>query len=442
MRPIYTIVLMFIFIGELVQCKQSKCTIKLDLEVCYSTEQANVTKIGCVQQDICRKQVKISYVTLEPYSYEIVADLLRTCCGPCINVSEVNVLTKISQIPPPTTNNISHFVFPVLGRANAFKVFGYYFIPLIETRSIFYITHKADDLINQLITSCINMWPLVIICLLMVMISGFIGWIMETWDNKEHFPRPFMEGWFEGFWWSFISMTTVGYGDKVPKSIAARLFSVVWIFIGITTFSLVTAMLSSEITAANTLAPPTMLGSKVGAIRHRLYEAIVTAKHGGILIDIQPMNVPDGVRDLIIMLKNKEINGFVLDRYTLLLLYRHFENIDIYKDVIEFLKTRTIQTEMSYMRDEFSYGILVKDKEDYTFLSEFVMGNRDVLNTCNDLLINKYSSEVRVEPIKNPLFSTSGKVFLPTVIALSIIITLITCYGILYDIRRRRTRYR
>ena len=32
--------------------------------------------------------------------------------------------------------------------------------------------------------------------------------------NKEEFPRPFLLGWFEGFWWSFVSMTTVGKGPS------------------------------------------------------------------------------------------------------------------------------------------------------------------------------------------------------------------------------------
>ena len=43
--------------------------------------------------------------------------------------------------------------------------------------------------------------------------------------NKKEFPSNFVRGWWEGIWWSFISMTTVGYGYKSPKSIPARLFS-------------------------------------------------------------------------------------------------------------------------------------------------------------------------------------------------------------------------
>ena len=103
---------------------------------------------------------------------------------------------------------------------------------------------------------------------------------METWGNQTQFPRPFFWGWFEGVWWSFVSMTTVGYGDKSPKSIPARLFAVVWIMIGITTFSLITATLSSELTKLTEFTPPEVNGAVVGALRNRLHDVLVVAKQG------------------------------------------------------------------------------------------------------------------------------------------------------------------
>jgi len=36
----------------------------------------------------------------------------------------------------------------------------------------------------------------------------FIG--QDTWYNKSQFPRTFPRGPFEGFWWAYVSMTTVG----------------------------------------------------------------------------------------------------------------------------------------------------------------------------------------------------------------------------------------
>ena len=372
---------------------------------------------------------------LEPYNSGIVADLLHTCCGACVNVSTVEILTKVSQVSSPATSN-SHFVFPVLGRSDVLMLYGYRFIPLIEAPGAYYITNKSEDLMPQLILSCLNLWPLMVICFFMVVISGFIGWFLETWDNREEFPRAFLIGWFEGFWWSFISMTTVGYGDKVPKSILARLFSVIWIVIGITTFSLVTAMLSSEITAANSSPPPVMEGSKVGAIQHRLYDAILIGKHGGVLVDIEATNTSDGIHQLVTKLKTNEIDGFVLDRYTLLLYYRHFGNNTTHKDDIAFLKKKTVLSEMIYEGSQFSYGVLVKNIDDYEFLVDFVMDNRDVINTCNNLYINNHNIEGK--KVRNLLFSASAGTIWSSYITTSITIVLICSFGITYEMWRRK----
>ena len=65
---------------------------------------------------------------------------------------------------------------------------------------------------------------------------GFVCWLFETWGNPEEFSRTFLIGWFEGFWWSFVTMTTVGFGDKSPRSLIGRLYSVVWISIGVITY--------------------------------------------------------------------------------------------------------------------------------------------------------------------------------------------------------------
>ena len=89
-------------------------------------------------------------------------------------------------------------------------------------------------------------------------------------------------------------MTSVGYGDKAPKSVLARLFSFVWIIIGITVFSLITATLTSEIHEANSQPPPTMEGARVGAMRYHLYEAMVVSSKGGVIVDVDAFNITQG----------------------------------------------------------------------------------------------------------------------------------------------------
>ena len=81
-----------------------------------------------------------------------------------------------------------------------------------------------------------------------------------------------------------MSMTTVGYGDKAPKSIPARIFSIIWIIVGITSFSLITATLTSEIVAANNVPPPKIDQAKVGLINHHKYEGMLVAKEGEVPI--------------------------------------------------------------------------------------------------------------------------------------------------------------
>lgn len=430
---------MFIIFASNVLCKKyAKCNAKLDVSVCTSADQeaANATAKKCRDIPVCRKQFNITYVELEPYSTLLVSDLLSTCCGPCVNSTEVHKLTKISQMSEAVMRE-SHFVFPVLGRPDMVSLYGYRFIPLIETPNVYYITVKQHNLIQKLIVECLNMWPLMIICILMVMISGFLCWLTETWSNRDEFPRTFIKGWFEGIWWAFISMTTVGYGDKAPKTIAARFFSIIWIVVGITTFSLVTAMLTSEISAANSLPPPTMKDANVGAIRHRIYEAILIAHQGGTLVDVKA-NLADGIRQLINMLENKEIDGFVLDRYSLMSFYSHYENHERYKKDIHYLRTKSLLTELQHT-EAFLYGVLVKNVEDYEFLEDYMKSNRDVINTCTNLFLNSYSRQVRVYQEKISLFSTKGQMFWPSFVICISIIVIICIFGVIYGYSMKKS---
>jgi voltage-gated potassium channel len=56
---------------------------------------------------------------------------------------------------------------------------------------------------------------------------------------------PSIESVWEGLWWAWVTVATVGYGDIVPQSVAGKVFGAVVILFGVGFFSLLTASFSA-----------------------------------------------------------------------------------------------------------------------------------------------------------------------------------------------------
>jgi len=83
---------------------------------------------------------------------------------------------------------------------------------------------------------------------LVLLIVGVLIWLFERRRNPEQFGGSVSEGIGNGFWWSAVTMTTVGYGDKAPVSTAGRALGLVWMFVSIITISGFTAAIASSVT--------------------------------------------------------------------------------------------------------------------------------------------------------------------------------------------------
>jgi polar amino acid transport system substrate-binding protein len=77
---------------------------------------------------------------------------------------------------------------------------------------------------------------------------GLAVWYLERKRNAEQFGGTNMEGIASGFWFSAVTMTTVGYGDKHPKTLGGRLVALFWMFASILLESVFTAALTSLLT--------------------------------------------------------------------------------------------------------------------------------------------------------------------------------------------------
>lgn len=77
-----------------------------------------------------------------------------------------------------------------------------------------------------------------------VLIAAHLVWLTERRDNPD-----FAEGYGRGIWdslyWSIVTMSTVGYGDKVARGNAGRVLALIWIATGTLVFATFTAAIAS-----------------------------------------------------------------------------------------------------------------------------------------------------------------------------------------------------
>lgn len=87
----------------------------------------------------------------------------------------------------------------------------------------------------------------ILLLFLILLLFGTLLWLLERSQNKYQF-RPGVLGMLDGLWWAAVTMTTVGYGDKAPKTTAGKTIAVVWMFTAVIIISSFTATIASTLT--------------------------------------------------------------------------------------------------------------------------------------------------------------------------------------------------
>lgn len=106
-----------------------------------------------------------------------------------------------------------------------------------------------------------------------ILIFGFAVWIFERKHNKEEFGDG-IKGLWNGFWWSAVTMTTVGYGDKSPKTLGGRIIALFWMFTAIIIISGFTAGIASSLTTNE-------MSTNISKTQDLKYKNIATVKNSG-----------------------------------------------------------------------------------------------------------------------------------------------------------------
>lgn len=85
--------------------------------------------------------------------------------------------------------------------------------------------------------------------LLGVLFMGTVVWAIERRSNPDFRDRTH-HGVLDGIWWAAVTLMTVGYGDKVPRTAIGRTITIVWMIIGIIFVAQFTATVTAQLTVS------------------------------------------------------------------------------------------------------------------------------------------------------------------------------------------------
>jgi len=152
-------------------------------------------------------------------------------------------------------------------------------------------------------------WTAISLLALVILVFGFLAWLFERKHNQEEFGKD-VKGLWDSFWWSAVTMTTVGYGDKSPKTIGGRIVGLIWMFTAIVIISGFTASIASSLTVGQLSLDISNLDdlkkAKVLSLRGSTSETYLKGKN----ISSKPVESTDIALKLI---ANGEADAFVYD---------------------------------------------------------------------------------------------------------------------------------
>lgn len=201
---------------------------------------------------------------------------------------------------------------------------------------------------------------------LLLLINFSIGaliWLAERKDNPAFSDN--INGIIDGFWWSWVTMTTVGYGDKSPRSRNGKILATIWMLVAILIISGFTATISSELTTKR-------LQNNVTNIHdlHKMKVGCVEKRNTALYLDYKHIQYKEyqTFEKALYALEKGEINALVDDGATLNYYFnKHYKNI--------FKKITLIE--------------LPNNKEYYCFMSSDPM----LVNKINPYLLSFLESE-------------------------------------------------
>lgn len=132
---------------------------------------------------------------------------------------------------------------------------------LAETRGT-----GVRDVLKRLVSP--TFIKIVIGLVILLLLVGAVAWLVERSENEDDF-RQGINGVWDGFYWAGVTMSTIGYGDKAPKTVGGRALALVWMLVSMGVTAALTAAIVSAVGLrgeASASLPSDVRGKDVGVV--------------------------------------------------------------------------------------------------------------------------------------------------------------------------------
>lgn len=114
--------------------------------------------------------------------------------------------------------------------------------------------------------------PLIALTFALLVVMGVAMWLAER-PMRTRGHESVVDTLRDGIYWAVVTMTTVGYGDKTPKTTAGRAIAVVWMLASVALISILSTSIVSRMTADRVvgglrLTEADLAGKRLAAVAH------------------------------------------------------------------------------------------------------------------------------------------------------------------------------
>jgi hypothetical protein len=114
--------------------------------------------------------------------------------------------------------------------------------------------------------------PLIAITFALLIAMGVAMWLAER-PMRPRSHESAVDTLRDGVYWAVVTMTTVGYGDKTPKTAAGRIIAISWMLASVALISILSTSIASRMTAERVvgglrLTEADLGGKRLAAVAH------------------------------------------------------------------------------------------------------------------------------------------------------------------------------